>query len=179
MTMSSASPTSRRAAAASPDRKEMVLRAGPGLRHHRVHASAHGGGRGSMPARLGRWHRKRGPACFMARPSQSARARRVKTYSIQAGSSVSYVSAACGLRRRSLRHATEVAHRDAWLERRIAPYAATTRWGVEILQCRRLIKGYSDTHARGQSKFDQVMRPSSSSRRRTPPIGRAACATRP
>jgi indolepyruvate ferredoxin oxidoreductase, beta subunit len=29
--------------------------------------------------------------------------------------------------------------------------------GVEILQCRRLIKGYSDTHARGLSKFDQVI----------------------
>ena len=28
---------------------------------------------------------------------------------------------------------------------------------VEILDCRRLIKGYSDTHARAQSKFDRVL----------------------
>ncbi|MGL4234440.1 DUF6537 domain-containing protein, partial [Tabrizicola sp.] len=28
---------------------------------------------------------------------------------------------------------------------------------VEVLRCRRLIKGYSDTHARGLSKFDKVM----------------------
>ena len=28
---------------------------------------------------------------------------------------------------------------------------------VEILNCRRLIKGYSDTHARAQSKFDRVL----------------------
>ena len=27
---------------------------------------------------------------------------------------------------------------------------------VELLRCRRLIKGYSDTHARGQNKFDRV-----------------------
>ena len=29
--------------------------------------------------------------------------------------------------------------------------------GVEALACRRLVKGYSDTHARGLSKFDRVM----------------------
>ena len=29
--------------------------------------------------------------------------------------------------------------------------------GVELVRCRRLIKGYSDTHARGLSKFDRVV----------------------
>jgi indolepyruvate ferredoxin oxidoreductase beta subunit len=28
---------------------------------------------------------------------------------------------------------------------------------VELIRCRRLIKGYSDTHARGHSKFDRVL----------------------
>jgi len=28
---------------------------------------------------------------------------------------------------------------------------------VEMVKCRRLIKGYSDTYARGQSKFDKVL----------------------
>ncbi len=60
-------------------------------------------------------------------------------------------------RRRTLRHAEEQAHLDAWLARvrscRVRDYALA----VEILRCRRLIKGYSDTHARGQSKFDRVM----------------------
>jgi indolepyruvate ferredoxin oxidoreductase beta subunit len=28
---------------------------------------------------------------------------------------------------------------------------------VQILRCRRLVKGYSDTHARGMSKFDRVI----------------------
>ncbi len=27
---------------------------------------------------------------------------------------------------------------------------------LELVKCRRLVKGYSDTHARGQSKFDKV-----------------------
>jgi hypothetical protein len=28
---------------------------------------------------------------------------------------------------------------------------------VELIRCRRLVKGYSDTHARGLSKFDRVL----------------------
>ena len=62
-----------------------------------------------------------------------------------------------GLRRRSLRHRREVAHRDAWLD--LARTVATSDYAlaVEILETRRLVKGYSDTHARGQSKFDQVL----------------------
>jgi indolepyruvate ferredoxin oxidoreductase, beta subunit len=28
---------------------------------------------------------------------------------------------------------------------------------VELIRCRRLIKGYSDTHARGLSKYDRVL----------------------
>ena len=28
---------------------------------------------------------------------------------------------------------------------------------VEVIRCRRLVKGYSDTHARGLSKFDRVL----------------------
>lgn len=28
---------------------------------------------------------------------------------------------------------------------------------VEVIRCRRLVKGYSDTHARGLSKFDRVI----------------------
>jgi indolepyruvate ferredoxin oxidoreductase beta subunit len=39
------------------------------------------------------------------------------------------------------------------LETRETDYAL----GVEILECRRLIKGYSDTHDRGLSKFDRVL----------------------
>ena len=29
---------------------------------------------------------------------------------------------------------------------------------LELITCRRLVKGYSDTHARGSSKFDRLLR---------------------
>ena len=29
--------------------------------------------------------------------------------------------------------------------------------GLELIACRRLVKGYGDTHARGSSKFDRLM----------------------
>ena len=61
-------------------------------------------------------------------------------------------------RRGTLRHEREVAHRDAWLDlarndRRRTDYELA----VAILEARRLVKGYSDTHARGASKFDRVI----------------------
>ena len=28
---------------------------------------------------------------------------------------------------------------------------------LELIRCQRLVKGYSDTHARGQSKFDKLL----------------------
>jgi indolepyruvate ferredoxin oxidoreductase beta subunit len=59
-------------------------------------------------------------------------------------------------RRALLRHRREQSHLDAWLAQ-IAGHAATDyRLAVEVTKCRRLVKGYSDTHARGQSKFDRV-----------------------
>lgn len=60
-------------------------------------------------------------------------------------------------RRHSLRHAEEVAHLDAWLATAMGYRATSYDLAVEVIRCRRLIKGYSDTHARGQSKFDRVL----------------------
>src|SRR5690606_29833994 len=60
-------------------------------------------------------------------------------------------------RRRLLRHAGEEAHRDAWLDAASRQVGTDYELAVEIVNNRRLIKGYSDTHARGLSKFDQVM----------------------
>ncbi len=65
-----------------------------------------------------------------------------------------------GLRRwrpRTLRHRQEVAHLDRWLATVLGLLPQGYDLAVEAIRCRRLIKGYSDTHARGQSKFDRVM----------------------
>lgn len=62
-----------------------------------------------------------------------------------------------GWRMKTLRHRQEMDHLDRWLSTSLVH--AKDRYGlaVELIRCRRLIKGYSDTHARGQSKFDRVM----------------------
>ena len=65
-----------------------------------------------------------------------------------------------GLRRwrlKTLRHAQEQAHLNAWLAKVRGIVRDDYALAVEVLRCRRLIKGYSDTHARGQSKFDRVL----------------------
>lgn len=65
-----------------------------------------------------------------------------------------------GLRRWRLgtrRHAQEMAHMEAWLGQVMQTLPADPALAVELLRCRRLVKGYSDTHARGSSRFDRLM----------------------
>ena len=60
-------------------------------------------------------------------------------------------------RRSLMRHQQEVAHREAWLAKAMAYLDRDYALAVEVLNARRLVKGYSDTHARGLSKFDRVL----------------------
>ena len=65
-----------------------------------------------------------------------------------------------GLRRwrlRTLRHSQEVAHLEGWLATATAHLPERYDLAVELIRCRRLIKGYADTHARGSAKFDRVL----------------------
>ncbi|MFV0492158.1 MAG: indolepyruvate oxidoreductase subunit beta family protein [Pseudorhodobacter sp.] len=62
-----------------------------------------------------------------------------------------------GWRRRTLRHAQEVAHLEAWLSRALDYLPQNYDLAVEVIRCRRLVKGYSDTHGRALSKFDRVL----------------------
>jgi indolepyruvate ferredoxin oxidoreductase beta subunit len=111
---------------------------------------------GMMPAGFARW--------LVARPRLAGwldrrvnKGRRVRTYSLPWFLGLYIVGGLRGMRRRSLRHVVEMAHRDAWLKAATDAVGMNYQLGVEILQCRRLIKGYSDTHTRGLSKFDKVM----------------------
>ncbi|NBQ89673.1 MAG: hypothetical protein EBU07_19865, partial [Betaproteobacteria bacterium] len=61
------------------------------------------------------------------------------------------------IRRASLRHQREMAHLEAWLARVHATLPQDYRLAVELLRCRRAIKGYSDTHSRGLGRFDRLM----------------------
>ena len=86
-----------------------------------------------------------------------SKGRRVRTYSPGWFIMLYFVGGLRWLRRSSLRHSIEVASRDQWLDDAVQMSQVDYALGVEILKCRRLIKGYSDTHARGQSKFEKVI----------------------
>lgn len=61
-------------------------------------------------------------------------------------------------RRKSLRHGTEMASIEHWLSQVKALMQDDYTLALELISCRRLVKGYSDTHARGSSKFDRLLR---------------------
>jgi indolepyruvate ferredoxin oxidoreductase beta subunit len=111
---------------------------------------------GALPRRWGEWIESR-PALFKAIDRLVNRGRRIRTNTVIGYLALAFVASLGRRRRGSLRHARETAHREAWLA--IAARALESRYelGVEVLACRRLVKGYSDTHARGLSKFDRVM----------------------
>ena len=60
-------------------------------------------------------------------------------------------------RRKLLRHATERAHLERLIGRAQSCLPERQELAVEVLSCQRLIKGYSDIHALGLSRFDKVM----------------------
>ncbi|WP_306005674.1 indolepyruvate oxidoreductase subunit beta family protein [Aquicoccus porphyridii] len=85
------------------------------------------------------------------------RGRRVRTHRPGSFLMLYVLGGLRGYRRRTLHHRHEQAHLDLWLAAVRQAVARDYALGVELLRCRRLIKGYSDTHARGLSKFDRVM----------------------
>jgi indolepyruvate ferredoxin oxidoreductase beta subunit len=111
---------------------------------------------GALPKRWGQWIEDR-PTIFRALDRVVNRGRRIRTHTVTGYLTLAAVASVGKRRRGSLRHAREAAHRETWLT--IATQALERRYelGVEVLACRRLVKGYSDTHARGLSKFDRVM----------------------
>jgi indolepyruvate ferredoxin oxidoreductase beta subunit len=110
----------------------------------------------TLPARLGGWIEAR-PALVAGLRKFVDRGRRVSPNTISGYLMLALVAGRGAKRRQSLRHGREIAHIDAWARTALAAVAARYELGVAVLGCRRLVKGYSDTHARGMSKFDRVM----------------------
>jgi indolepyruvate ferredoxin oxidoreductase, beta subunit len=111
---------------------------------------------GMLPARLGA--RVATDPKWMARLDRwFNRGRRLRTDSLPAYLALYLVGGLKGWRRRTLRHAEEVAHLERWLAVASGYLAQDYDLAVEVIRCRRLVKGYSDTHARGLSKFDRVL----------------------
>jgi indolepyruvate ferredoxin oxidoreductase beta subunit len=109
---------------------------------------------GLMPAAMGA--RTIGNPARMARLDRMfGKGRRLRTDSLRAFVMLHVLGGMKGYRLRTYRHQLEVAHLEAWLAASLGQDDYALR--VEMIRNRRLIKGYSDTHARGLSKFDRVM----------------------
>ena len=109
-----------------------------------------------LPARLGAW--------VEARPRLAAwidrrlnKGRRIRTHRLRGFVLLYVIAGLRRTRRHSLRHRIEQAHLHNWLALCQQTIPRNYDCAVELLQCRRLIKGYSDTHARGLSRFARVL----------------------
>lgn len=111
---------------------------------------------GLMPAPMGAFIERR-PGLFRLLDRLVNRGRRVRTDRLRGFVPLYVISAMRPMRRSLLRHRVEKAHLEAWLDKVRAVAAKDARLASEVLRCRRLVKGYSDTHARGLSKFDKVL----------------------
>jgi indolepyruvate ferredoxin oxidoreductase beta subunit len=111
---------------------------------------------GMLPPRLGTWLEAR-PALFRRLDKIVSRGRRVRTGTISWFVPLYFIASLKSLRRRLLRHARETEHLERWLALATDTANQDYELAVEVIACRRLVKGYSDTHARGRSKFDRLV----------------------
>jgi indolepyruvate ferredoxin oxidoreductase, beta subunit len=110
----------------------------------------------TLPAGVGRWlMRSRSVRGLLDRMTRKGRV--VKTTSL-GGFLLLYVLAGLKpIRRRSLRFATEQAALTQWLDLVAETARADYALAVQVAHMRSMVKGYGDTHARGQAKFDTLV----------------------
>ncbi|MDL2405256.1 indolepyruvate oxidoreductase subunit beta family protein [Rhizobium calliandrae] len=111
---------------------------------------------GTLPKGFGLWIESR-PKLFERLDRIVNKGRRVQTGTLFWFLGLYFVSALRRTRRGTLRHMREVEHRETWLAAATSLLGTNYGLAVEVLNNRRLVKGYSDTYARGLSKFDRVM----------------------
>lgn len=85
------------------------------------------------------------------------RGRKVETATLRGFLQLYAVSGLRRFRRKLLRHENEMRHMEQWLALATRTLPENYDLARAILAARRLVKGYSDTHARGLSKFDRVI----------------------
>ena len=111
---------------------------------------------GTLPKRLGLWIENR-PKLFQWLDRRINKGRRVNTGTIRWFIALYFVSGLKRTRLGSLRHMREMRHMDSWLSSALSTLRVNYGLAVEVIANRRLVKGYSDTHSCGLSKFDRVM----------------------
>jgi indolepyruvate ferredoxin oxidoreductase, beta subunit len=109
----------------------------------------------TLPAPLGRWLMRTGWARgLLDRATRKGRV--VKTTSISGFLLLYALFQLKPLRRRSLRFAAEQAALASWLVLVADTARANYALALQVARMRGLVKGYGDTHARGQMKFEKL-----------------------
>ena len=110
----------------------------------------------TLPAAIGRRLERPGWLRTLAL-RMTARGRVVTTSSLSGFLMLRAVAAMKRWRRSTTRFAAENAAIEAWLAQIVAAAVLNPALAVEVAQCQRLVKGYSDTHERGLRNFEAVM----------------------
>ena len=111
---------------------------------------------GLFPKRFGNWYEKSSKRMNNL-DRLFNKGRRIKSTNLSPFFSLFLLAGLRGYRVKTYRHQIEFSHREKWIETFKSLSSDQYDLAVEIVKCRRLIKGYSDTHSRGLSKFDKVM----------------------
>ena len=110
----------------------------------------------TLPAGIGRWlMNSAAPRRLIERMTQSGRV--VTTSSLHGFLLLRFVAGMKRWRRTTLRFADENRRIEAWLKSINEAAAHNPALAIEVAQCQRLVKGYSDTHERGLRNYDVVM----------------------
>jgi indolepyruvate ferredoxin oxidoreductase, beta subunit len=92
---------------------------------------------------------------LLQRPFGSGRL--VRTYNLGGFLLLFALASLRPLRPMTLRYAVESERIESWLDRLCSAAAQHYDLAIEIARCPRLLKGYSDTHARGWNRFSRIM----------------------
>ena len=111
---------------------------------------------GLFPARLGGWVDSQ-PERIKLLDRLVNRGLRIRTDTMSGFTRLYLVSVLRRWRRKLWRHQVEMAHVKSWQELAQKTLLENYDLAVQVINCRRLIKGYSDTHARGHSRFSRVI----------------------
>jgi indolepyruvate ferredoxin oxidoreductase, beta subunit len=110
----------------------------------------------TLPKGLGHWLERSGwPRRVVERFTQKGRV--IATSSLRGFLLLYAVAGMKRWRRSTLRYASENAAIEQWLGRIAEAAAINPQLAVEVAQCQRLVKGYSDTYERGVRNFRTVM----------------------
>jgi indolepyruvate ferredoxin oxidoreductase beta subunit len=110
----------------------------------------------TLPALVGRWlMRSNAPRRVIERLTKKGRV--IRTSTIRGYLLLTLVAAMRRWRRSTLRYAEENRRIEAWLHRIVAIAERDPALALEVAECQRLVKGYSDTHERGVRNYDAVM----------------------